>query len=132
MKLELLGLNHFDSRSATCQTVTPPSPARSSVHLSIAPPQLSSAKPRLSLYQAARRLWSDVDLKKTPPIPVTRAITAPRSVVHCRRKRKMRFVPSSVSQMLPSPPTAMPKKLAPVNGYAVLMPVVVMRPSVPL
>src|SRR5450432_3609986 len=76
MKLEVLGLNHFDSRSATCQTVRPPSPARSSGHFRIAPPQASSARPRLSLYQAARRLWSDVDLKKTPPIPVTRAITA--------------------------------------------------------
>src|SRR5215475_11936751 len=42
----------------------------------MAPPQSSTFQPRLSRYQAARRLWSDVDLKKTPPIPVTRAIAA--------------------------------------------------------
>src|SRR5690242_2223670 len=79
MKLEVLGLNHFDSGSATCQTVSPRSSALSSGHLRIAPPQSSSAMPRLSRYQAARRLWSDVDLKKTPPIPVTRAIIASSS-----------------------------------------------------
>src|SRR5512142_343402 len=76
MKLDVLGLNHFDSGSATCQTVRPPSFAGSAGHFNIAPPQSSSARPKLSLYQAARRLWSDVDLKKTPPIPVTRAIIA--------------------------------------------------------
>src|SRR6516162_6416256 len=75
MKLDVLGLNHFDSRSATCQTVMPPSPALSSGHFRIAPPHSSSAKPRLSRYHVASRLWSDVDLKKTPPIPVTRAMT---------------------------------------------------------
>src|SRR5689334_8844720 len=75
MKLDVLGLNHFDSRSATCQTVWPPSAARSADHFRIAPPHSSSARPRLSRYHAASRLWSDVDLKKTPPIPVTRAIT---------------------------------------------------------
>src|SRR3954466_1539660 len=74
MKLEVLGLNHFDSRSATCQTVRPRSSALSSGHSSFAPPQGSSTMPRLSRYHAANRLWSDVDLKKTPPIPVTRAI----------------------------------------------------------
>src|SRR5215468_2918858 len=74
MKLEVLGLNHFDSRSATCQTVRPPSPALSSGHFRIAPPHSSSARPRLSLYHVASRLWSDVDLKNTPPIPVTRAM----------------------------------------------------------
>src|SRR3954462_4150208 len=84
MKLEVLGLNHFESRSATCQTVRPRSSALSSGHLRIAPPQSSSAIPRLSRYQAASRLWSDVDLKKTPPIPVTRAITASSSVVGSR------------------------------------------------
>src|SRR3954470_12699924 len=74
MKLDVLGLNHFDSRSAMCQTVWPPSGAESSDHFKMAPPQSWSARPRLSRYQAARRLWSDVDLKNTPPIPVTRAI----------------------------------------------------------
>src|SRR5262245_41712424 len=74
MKLDVLGLNHFDSRSATCQTVAPPSFAGSWGHRRIAPPHSSSARPRLSRYHVASRLWSDVDLKNTPPIPVTRAI----------------------------------------------------------
>src|SRR5689334_25170875 len=82
MKLDVLGLNHFDSRSATCQTVRPPSFTGSSCHLRIAPPHSSSAIPRLSRYHAASRLWSDVDLKNTPPIPVTRAITASSSSIH--------------------------------------------------
>src|SRR5262245_10067366 len=90
MKLEVLGLNQFDSRSATCQTVTPRSWARSSGHLKIAPPQSSSARPKLSLYQAARRLWSDVDLKNTPPIPVTRAIDASLLFDACTLRRLWR------------------------------------------
>src|SRR5262245_8801363 len=74
MKLDSLGLNHSVFFSATCQTVRPRSSALSSGHLKIAPPHSSSARPRCCLYQAASCLWSDLDLKNTPPIPVTLAM----------------------------------------------------------
>src|SRR5437667_10890626 len=74
MKLDVLGLNQSVSRWATCQTVRPLSSAWSSGHFKIAPPQSSSAMPRCCLYQAASLVWSVVDLKKTPPMPVTPAM----------------------------------------------------------
>src|SRR5262245_63277018 len=97
MKLNVLGLNHFASRSATCPTVTPRSFARSSGHFRMAPPHSSSARPKLSRYQAARRSWSDVDLKKTPPIPVTRAIAISSSVFHQRLKACAASLSSTVT-----------------------------------
>ena len=54
----------------------PWSSAWSSGHRRMAPPQGSSGMPRCSLYQAASRVLSVVDLKKTPPMPVTRAMRA--------------------------------------------------------
>src|SRR3954447_12458508 len=74
MKPDSLGLNQSLSRSATCQTVTPRSPALSSGQRKIAPPHSSSVTPRWSRYQAARAVRSVLDLKKTPPIPVTLAM----------------------------------------------------------
>src|SRR3954471_10098190 len=74
MKADSLGLNQSLSRSATCQTVTPRSPALSSGQRKIAPPNSSSVTPRWSRYQAARAVRSVLDLKKTPPIPVTLAM----------------------------------------------------------
>src|SRR6185437_5665110 len=74
MKEALDGANHLVLGSATCQTVTPSSPARSSGHFSIAPPHDSRGMPRCFWYHAARALWSFVLLKNTPPIPVTFAI----------------------------------------------------------
>src|SRR5262245_38652211 len=77
MKLEGLGENHSLSFLATCQTVSPLSSARSSGHLRIAPPHDSSFMPRFSSYHAASAFSSFVDLKNTPPIPVTRAMASP-------------------------------------------------------
>src|SRR5262245_32943440 len=74
MKEELLGLNHLLSFAATVQTVRPPSPALSSGHLRMAPPQSSSVMPRCFRYQSASAALSPVLLKKTPPTPVTFAI----------------------------------------------------------
>src|SRR4051812_34657988 len=70
-----LGLNHLLSLPATCHTVRPPSFAASSGHLSIAPPKSSSANPKCFLYHAAKAAWSPLLLKKTPPIPVTFAMS---------------------------------------------------------
>ncbi len=53
MNAESLGLNHRLSFWATVHTVRPLSPALSSGHLRIAPPQLSSGMPRCFWYQAA-------------------------------------------------------------------------------
>src|SRR6478672_11840984 len=87
MKADSLGLNQSLSRSATCQTVTPRSPVLSSGHLKIAPPNSSSESPRWSRYQAARAPRSVLDLKKTPPMPVTLAIVAPPAAVTHRPRR---------------------------------------------
>src|SRR5687767_1215051 len=90
MKLEVLGLNHWLFFSATCQTVRPPSLALSSGHLRIPPPQDSNWIPRFLPYHSASFLWSPVDLKNTPPIPVTLAM---REVFHTIRSLRMRTVP---------------------------------------
>src|SRR6185295_700757 len=74
MKLDSLGLNHWLFFSATVQTVRPRSSALSSGHFKIAPPHSSSCNPRCRAYQAASCVWSDLDLKKTPLIPVTLAM----------------------------------------------------------
>src|SRR5690348_2464413 len=77
MKDAVDGANHLVLGSATCQTVTPSSPARSFGHFNIAPPHDSRGMPRCFWYHAARALWSFVLLKNTPPIPVTFAIPLP-------------------------------------------------------
>src|SRR5512145_1721879 len=74
MKDASLGLNHWLSFSATCQTVRPPSSARSSGHLRMAPPNGSSDMPRCCRYHATSAALSPLLLKKTPPTPVTLAI----------------------------------------------------------
>src|SRR3954447_8602137 len=84
MNCDSLGANHLLSGAAVVQTVMPPSSCASSPHLRIAPPQLSSEIPRLSLYHLVSAAWSPVLLKKTPPIPVTFAIEPPLSRL-CRQ-----------------------------------------------
>src|ERR1700712_3691478 len=79
MKVEVLGLNHSPSFSATCHTVTPRSSALSSGHFRIAPPHSSSGSPRCFAYQAASSLWLPFDLMNTPPMPVTFAMPPPLS-----------------------------------------------------
>src|SRR5581483_11750487 len=74
----VLGANHLLSGAAMLQAVTPPSSALSSGHLSAAPPQSASCRPSTSRYQAERRAPSPVDLKKTPPMPVIRAMRPSR------------------------------------------------------
>src|SRR6266446_845772 len=76
MKGESLGLNHWLSFSAICQTVRPLSSALSSGHFRTAPPKLSSGMPRCLWYQLASAALSLLLLKKTPPIPVILAIVA--------------------------------------------------------
>src|SRR5687767_4326244 len=83
MKEESLGLNHLLSLSARCHTVSPLSSALSSGHLSTAPPQSSSGRPKCFLYHAASAALSPLHFKKTPPIPVIFAITAPYSLRRC-------------------------------------------------
>src|SRR3989442_11403549 len=75
MKEDLLGLNHWLSFSATCHTVRPRSSALSSGHLRIAPPKSSRDMPKCFRYHAASAALSPLLLKKTPPTPVTFAIT---------------------------------------------------------
>src|SRR6059036_1616763 len=76
MKDDLLGLNHWLSFSATCQTERPRSSALSSGHLRTAPPNSFSAIPKCCRYHAASAALSPLLLKKTPPTPVIFAIVA--------------------------------------------------------
>src|SRR5215203_2973371 len=82
MNEEALGANHWLSRPATLHTVRPLSSALSSGHFRIAPPHSSRERPRCFWYQAARALGS-FTLKKTPPMPVMRAMQAPWKPVIC-------------------------------------------------
>src|SRR4051812_41629931 len=70
----VLGSKVFESILETFQAVVPPTglPA-SSTHSNAAPPQGCTSMPRWVLYQALRPFGS-LDLKKIPPIPVTRFI----------------------------------------------------------
>src|SRR3954464_5792873 len=76
MKDALLGLNHWLSFAARCQTVSPRSSAVSSGHLRTAPPKSASGMPRCRWYHEAKAAPSPLLLKKTPPIPVIFAIVA--------------------------------------------------------
>src|SRR3954471_6722275 len=76
MKEESLGLNHWLSFAARCQTVSPRSSAVSSGHLRTAPPKSASGMPRCRWYHEAKAAPSPLLLKKTPPIPVIFAIVA--------------------------------------------------------
>src|SRR5687768_11727275 len=99
MNEELLGLNHLLSFPATCHTVRPLSSALSSGHLSIAPPKSSSGIPRCFRYHAANAPLSPLLLKKTPPIPVTLAISSSPLVKPLKVGVQRRFDDTSSHRM---------------------------------
>src|SRR5688572_18219102 len=76
MKAESLGLNHWLSLSASAHTVRPLSSALSSGQRRTAPPKSDSSMLRCRWYHAANAVASPLHFRKTPPIPVTFAITA--------------------------------------------------------
>src|SRR6185312_7255561 len=67
-----LGAKYFVSAANGLQAVVPmPSGLSGPRHRNAAPPHSCTSIPRCALYQAPRAFGS-LDLKKTPPIPVTR------------------------------------------------------------
>src|SRR5213596_1508019 len=100
MKVAVLGPNWSPCAEPIDQTVVPatglPSP---SVQVKAAPPHSWTSIPRCRLYQACSA-GASLALKKMPPMPVTRFIEPPRSVLVCLPSFRLHhvFSPCSVRQ----------------------------------